>query len=200
MLGAPPIPRNVTAVAGDGIVNLAWEPSEGATHYNVKRSTTSGGPYTVVGGPNVPVFQDTVANGIANGTTYFYVVSADSTLGESGNSSQVSATPSAGPATRNVSMPNATFSPVTVQARRGDTVRWTNTGTVLHSVTGDTGDGPNSAGQFPGHMGPGAVFNWVVPATAPIGRKFYYHCELHGASGGGSALGSGMAGAVEVIP
>lgn len=89
-LGAPPIPTNLTGIPGDTEATLAWNPSNGATHYNVKRSLTIGGPFNVISGPNVPAFTDT---GLTNGTTYYYVVSADSVVGESGNSAVVAVTP-----------------------------------------------------------------------------------------------------------
>jgi fibronectin type 3 domain-containing protein len=87
----PPAPTNVTATAGNGQVRLSWNASSGATSDNVKRSTTSGGPYTTIASPTTTSYTDT---GVTNGTTYFYVVSAVNTAGESANSSQVSATPS----------------------------------------------------------------------------------------------------------
>src|SRR5207245_680196 len=89
---APPAaPTNVTATAGNGQVALSWSASSGATSYNVKRSTTSGGPYTTIASPTTTSYTDT---GVTNGTTYYYVVSAVNPAGESANSSQVSATPS----------------------------------------------------------------------------------------------------------
>src|SRR5262249_15340185 len=80
-----------TATAGNAQVALSWNASTGATGYRVKRSTTSGGPYAVVGSPSTTSFTDTT---VTNGTPYFYVVSAVDSAGESANSSQVSATPS----------------------------------------------------------------------------------------------------------
>ena len=56
----------------------------------MKRSLTNGGPYTVIGNPNTASYSDLTA---ANGTTYYYVVSAINAAGESANSNQVSATP-----------------------------------------------------------------------------------------------------------
>src|SRR5579864_1248052 len=91
--GAPAAPTNLMANAGNGQVGLSWSASSGATSYNVKRSTTSGGPYTTIAGPTTTSYTDT---GVTNGTTYYYVVSAVNTAGESANSSQVSATPSSG--------------------------------------------------------------------------------------------------------
>lgn len=89
----PGAPTGLIATAGNAQVSLTWTASAGATSYNVKRATTSGGPYTTVGSPTTTSFTNT---GLTNGTTYFYVVTAVNTAGESGNSSQVSAIPSAG--------------------------------------------------------------------------------------------------------
>ena len=89
----PPVPTNLMATAGNGQVGLSWSGSIGATSYNVKRATTSGGPYTTIGNPTTTSYTDT---SVTNGTTYYYVVSAVNTAGESANSSQVSATPQPG--------------------------------------------------------------------------------------------------------
>ncbi len=91
-LAIPPIPLNLTATAGNGQVVLAWSSSSGATSYNVKRATVSGGPYTTVASPTANAYTNT---GLTNGTTYYYVVTAVNTSGESGNSNQAFATPTA---------------------------------------------------------------------------------------------------------
>jgi endo-1,4-beta-xylanase len=90
--GPPPAPTGVVATAGNAQVQLSWNASTGATGYNVKRATTSGGPYTTVGAVTGTAFTNTA---LTNGTTYFYVVSATNSNGESANSSQASATPTA---------------------------------------------------------------------------------------------------------
>jgi len=90
----PPVPTGLSATAGNQQVALTWTASSGATSYHVKRSTASGGPYTQVGAPTAASFTDT---GLTNGTTYYYVVSALNSSGESANSSQVSATPNSAP-------------------------------------------------------------------------------------------------------
>jgi hypothetical protein len=87
----PPAPTTLMATPGSGLVSLTWNASSGATSYNVKRSTTNGGPYTTVAsGVTSTSFTNT---GLTNGTTYFFVVSAVNSFGESGNSNQASATP-----------------------------------------------------------------------------------------------------------
>ncbi len=95
-VGPPATPTNLTATAGNAQVALGWTASSGATSYNVKRSTTSGGPYTTLASPTTTSYTDT---GLTNATPYFYVVSAVNTSGESANSAQASATPQAAPAT-----------------------------------------------------------------------------------------------------
>jgi fibronectin type 3 domain-containing protein len=89
---APAAPTALTATASNAQVSLTWTASATATSYNVKRATTTGGPYTRISSPATTSFTDT---GLTNGTAYFYVVSAVNSTGESGNSSQVSATPAA---------------------------------------------------------------------------------------------------------
>jgi hypothetical protein len=91
---APAAPLNLTATGGNQQVSLTWTASTGATSYNVKRATTNGGPYTTVASPAGSSYTDTT---VTNGTTYDYVVTAVSAGGESANSNQASATPSAPP-------------------------------------------------------------------------------------------------------
>jgi hypothetical protein len=89
------VPTGMHATAGNAQATLGWNASAGATSYHVKRGTTSGGPYTQVGAPTATSFNDT---SLTNGTTYFYVVSALNSVGESANSAQVTATPANTPA------------------------------------------------------------------------------------------------------
>jgi chitodextrinase len=89
----PAAPTGLTATAGNAQVSLAWTASTGATSYRVLRSATSGSGYALLS-DNVSgtSFTDT---GLTNGTTYYYVVQAVNSSGNSGNSVQASATPSA---------------------------------------------------------------------------------------------------------
>ena len=87
-------PTGLAATPADGLVNLTWTAVTGASSYHIKRSTTSGGPYTTLASPTTANYADTSA---VDGTTYYYVVSAvTGGGGESVNSTQVGATPAAG--------------------------------------------------------------------------------------------------------
>ena len=86
----PAAPTGLIATAGNAQISLTWNVSTGATSYNVKRSTTSGGPYTVVKSPTATNYTDP---GLTNGTPYYYVVSGVNAAGEGANSTQATATP-----------------------------------------------------------------------------------------------------------
>lgn len=86
-------PSNLTATSGNSQVTLSWDAVAGATVYNVKRSTTAGGPYTTIAS-NVSG-TSYIDTDVVNGTTYYYVVTAITTEGESANSNEASATPTA---------------------------------------------------------------------------------------------------------
>ncbi|GMK37672.1 hypothetical protein PCCS19_07260 [Paenibacillus sp. CCS19] len=93
IVSVPAAPASLTATAGNAQATLAWTASNGATSYNVKRATTSGGPYTTVAtGVAGLSYTNT---GLTNGTTYYYVVSAVNSAGESANSAPASAAPAA---------------------------------------------------------------------------------------------------------
>ena len=70
---AAPVGLDATAVSGSRI-DSSWPEVSGASGYTVRRSTVSGGPYTVVA---TNVSGSTYSNtGLAGSTNYFYVVSA----------------------------------------------------------------------------------------------------------------------------
>jgi hypothetical protein len=87
---APAAPTGLAATAGKKKVTLTWSAAAGANSYKVKRSLTNGGPYSTIA---TNVTATTYTNGgLTTGTTYYYVVSAVNTGGESANSNQASAT------------------------------------------------------------------------------------------------------------
>lgn len=81
-------PSGVTAWPSVGQVVLSWWGVANGTSYNVKRASTTGGPYsTIATGIADPLtYTDTPAAG-----TWYYVVSAMTSSGESANSAEVAA-------------------------------------------------------------------------------------------------------------
>ncbi|AEI43151.1 hypothetical protein KCX80_19870 [Paenibacillus mucilaginosus] len=87
-------PADLRAVPGSKRVDLSWTGSPGAAVYQVKRSTGSGGPYTVIGSTYGTSYRDT---GAVDGQTYYYVVSAENVSARSMNTLQVRAVPYTAP-------------------------------------------------------------------------------------------------------
>lgn len=88
---------NITATSsGDSYVTLSWSSAIGylgwtVTSYSVGYATVSGGPYTFTNVGNVLTYQKT---GLANGTPYYLVVTANDAFGNViATSSEVLATP-----------------------------------------------------------------------------------------------------------
>ena len=75
-------PTGVTATVGNGQTRLGWTASLGATSYNIKRATVSGGPYTIIGTVTSPTlnFSDSTA---VSGTSNYYAITAVNPNGES---------------------------------------------------------------------------------------------------------------------
>ncbi len=94
--GLPAAPGGTIATAGNAKVGLEWDPVLGATSYNVYWSTSAGvtkATGTKVENVTSPYFQ----TGLENGTTYHFVVTAVNGEGESAESAEMTATPSAAP-------------------------------------------------------------------------------------------------------
>jgi hypothetical protein len=86
----PSPPANPSASATNAQVNLKWNAPTNATGYRVKRALVSGGTYTPLAATSSTNFAD---NGVANGTIYYYVITATNRAGESADSSEVNARP-----------------------------------------------------------------------------------------------------------
>ncbi|HEU5080024.1 MAG TPA: RICIN domain-containing protein [Opitutaceae bacterium] len=90
----PPAPTGLTATAGVGRVTLKWTRSgDTAQGYDLRRATTSGGPYTSIASWTNSTRCEQTDTSVTNGTTYYYVVAAKNQSGTSVASGQASATP-----------------------------------------------------------------------------------------------------------
>jgi len=169
---APATPAGLTATAADKQANLAWSASTGATSYNVKRSTTHGGPYTQLASPTITSYADT---GLTDGTTYYYVVSAVNATGESANSNEVSATPMAAT--------TAPAAPTGVTASAGDkqvVLNWNaSSGAASYHVKRGTVSGgpytqvaaPNVTTDTDTGLTDGTTYYYVVSAVNSAGES-----------------------------
>ncbi len=93
---APQTPSGLAATAASTTqINLSWTQVGDATSYDIYRSTTSGGTYSLlgseptVGSGSTTTYSDT---GLSAGTTYYYKITSLNSSGESAASSAVSAT------------------------------------------------------------------------------------------------------------
>ena len=166
---APAVPSGLTAAAGNAQVTLNWAASSGATGYYVKRSTTTGGPYTQIA---TQVGTNDTDTGLTNGTKYFYVVSAYNSAGQSGNSAEVNATP--------VLPPPAT--PTGLAATAGNaqvSLTWTaSSAATSYHVKRSTSSGaetqiaaPSSTSYTDGGLTNGAKYFYVVSAVNSGGES-----------------------------
>jgi hypothetical protein len=90
---SPTVPTNLQAFPGDTWVTLTWDPDPDATDFIVHRGEMTG---------SYPSTFDTMQTQnsyldlpVTDGTTYFYAVSAVTSIGPSSNSNEASATPGA---------------------------------------------------------------------------------------------------------
>ncbi len=93
IISPPTAPTSLSAVAGDSQIILTWTAVANATGYVLKSGTSSGNETTVVlSGYTGTSYTNT---GLANGTTYYYVVAGTNAGGLGPNSPEASATPGA---------------------------------------------------------------------------------------------------------
>jgi alpha-galactosidase len=86
---APPAtPAGLNAAANCRQVTLTWNPATGAVNYALQRALAASGPYTNLATLAVAGFTDT---NVANGTAYYYEISAGNPIGQSAWSAPASA-------------------------------------------------------------------------------------------------------------
>ncbi|MDQ2730097.1 MAG: hypothetical protein M3Y56_00430, partial [Armatimonadota bacterium] len=170
---------------GEGLkVELNWAEAPGASGYNVKRTTTSGGPYTVVASEiPEPSFTDTT---VQHGLTYYYVVSAVNEGGESANSAEMSFTP--------VSPPSPPGTPLAVPG----------SGQVQLSWSGSSRAATYSIKRASQHGGPYGLLSAGVTATeytdaSPENGTLYYYV-VSATNDGGESFDSSETSATPLAP
>jgi cellulose 1,4-beta-cellobiosidase len=160
---------------GGGIAILSWSTVPNTVTYNVKRSRTSGGPYTALSSSIAPSYTDL---NISNGTTYYYVVSAVNSFGESTNSNEISATPNEeirkAPQIYNAQSEGGNV----FLAWNPDPLTTPQFGTAFNVKRSDTSGGPyttvvmlNTYNAFDYTAVPGTTYYYVVSATNAAGES-----------------------------
>jgi fibronectin type 3 domain-containing protein len=186
---APSAPTGLTASAGNAQVSLTWGAVSGATSYTVKRSTASGGPYTDVA-TNVTSASYT-NTGLTNGTTYYYVVTAQNSVGSSANSNQVPATPTA-PAT-----PTVPSAPTNLAASAGN-AQVSLTWTAVSGATGYTVKRSTTSGGSYSTVQSGLTTNSYTNTGLTNGTTYYYVVTAENSVG--SSANSNQASATPTAP
>jgi len=178
---APPAaPASLSATPGNSQVALSWAASAGATSYHVQRSLMSGGPYAMVASVATTSYTDT---GLANGTTYYYVVTALNASGESGNSPEASATP-------NLAPPAA---PTNLTASAGNLQVTLNWSAASGAVSYNLKRGTTSGGPYDTLVASGMSATSYTDNTVVNGTTYYY--VVTGVNAGGESPNSNQASA-----
>ena len=198
--GAPQSPTGLTATANSVSITLNWTAALGApASYNVKRSTTSGSGYVAISTSGAVTGTSFTDSGAAPGTTYYYVVSAVNTYGESANSSQASTAVSpAGPlAYDSMNYPGATGGQInsttaaptgtpTVTANGGFTGNWVGGALTYNSATLTYPSLPTTGGSL-AQLGANTLYETVAgaPASGTVFVSFLF--KQTGDNGGNRA-------------
>jgi fibronectin type 3 domain-containing protein len=124
----PPVaPTGLHVTVGDSQVSLTWTASSGATTYNIYYGTTT--PLTIANATKISGTNGTSANvtGLANGTVYYFAITAVGTGGESAFSAEINGTPT-----------NGIIIPLTPGAAASGTLPLSSTSSLTYSFAAGT--------------------------------------------------------------
>jgi fibronectin type 3 domain-containing protein len=177
---APPAaPTVVTATGGAGQVTVSWQVVSRASSYNIYWSTTSG-VTTATGTKITAATSPHIHTGLANSTSYYYIVTAVNSVGESAASSQASATTNAAPPTPTV--PAAPSGVTATGGTRQVTVAWPAVaGATSYNIYWSTTSGVTKANgtRITGTTSPavhssltdGTTYYYIVTAVNSVGES-----------------------------
>lgn len=179
--GAAPTPTAVpaapvaSAVGGVNQVTISWNGVSGATSYNIYWSTTTG--VTPANGNKIDgATSPYVHTGRTPGTTYYYVVTAVNSVGESAASAQVSAMPNSAPA-----IPSAPIGVSAVGGANQVTISWATVSGLTYNIYWSTTSGvtPATGARITSATSPyvqsgliaGTTYYYVVTAVNSAGES-----------------------------
>ena len=179
-VSVPGAPTNLSATADNTYAELSWTAVNGATGYKVYYSQSSISDITASSVRSVSATNpSTTVTGLANGTQYYFKVTATNAVGESAASSEASATPQ-------VPLPDT---PIGLRATAGDAqvrLNWKQTGspwsnTIYYStspITDLTAAGVNS------------VNGRGIETVTGLTNDTLYYFRVTGTNGRGEGLAS----------
>ncbi len=196
-------PASPSATKGETEVWLSWSAVTGATEYRIYRAATANGTLTRIASSTTITGTAHTDTGLTNGTAYRYVVRAADSVGESVNSSEVTATPSDHGNTRATATPIisgvAIFGTLPAPGISGDhdffsipvTVPTSSSVTIRAHTTGSTdtfGQVFTSTGAEPGtelanNDDGGANLNFNLSATVTATGTYYLRVLSKGSAG-----------------
>lgn len=185
---APSAPTGVTAVAGAERAIIYWDAAPGATSYNIYWSTRSG--VTPSNGTKVSkASSPCTMTALTAGLTYYCVVTAINSYGESSPSSQVEVTPGG-------QIPSA---PTGLSAMAGNSqvsLGWTaSPGASSYNIYRGTSSGALSQKK---KIVPGITATSYTDTTASNGTTYYY--QVTAVSAAGESQGSNEVSATPSAP
>lgn len=163
---APSPPSGVAAIAGISKVTISWDELPDATSYNIYWSASSG-----VGKSNGKKISDAASPynhiGLTDGTTYYYVVTAVNSHGESSESNQAAATPQA-----SGSPPSAPLGIYAAAVGNQININWNNVANATsYNLYWSTAPGVDKTS--PNKIGVGNVISYAHTNLTP-GTTYYY--------------------------
>jgi fibronectin type 3 domain-containing protein len=169
-------PTGLSAVSSQNQITLNWTPQPGATSYSVYRGTVSGaeGAAPIVTGIVGTSFVDL---GLAPGTTYYYVITAIDSTGESAKSIEASA------AIAQVVPPAPTGLTAGLTGQQ-ISLNWT---ASARTTSYDVYRGTSSGGETSTPIATGVTTTSFVDATPLPGNTYFYYVTAENIAGQSAA-------------
>jgi fibronectin type 3 domain-containing protein len=189
----PAAPTALSAVGGTAQVSLSWAPVSGASSYNIYWSNTTA-VSSSVGTKIASVTSPYLHSGLAAGKTYFYVVTAVNSAGESAASPQASAVTAAGDTT---ALPAAPTGVLATGGTNQLTVSWSAvTGATSYTVYYATASGvtKQSGSKLANATSP------AVLTGLSAGTSYYVIVSASNANGEGAASVQVAAATLPAVP
>jgi hypothetical protein len=175
----PVAPTGLTATGGNGQVSIAWNAVSNATSYNIYYATASS--VTTANGTKIPATTNSyVQTGLTTATTYYYIVTALNSAGESVASTQVSAATASAPPVPTVPVAptgvsavggtqQATISWPLVSGATSYNLYWSKTAGVTKSTGTKIAGATSPAVQT--SLSDGTTYYYIITAVNSIGES-----------------------------